>query len=355
MPGSKSTGFDLVPTANGEVARLTCAQLRHAGIPLAPLLSQARLTSEQIDNDSIRLDSRSVIKLLELGAVAVNDDLLGFHLALDYDLREIGLFYYVLASSDTVAEGLRRAERYSRIVNEGIVPRFSASPETTITLSYVGVERAGHRHQIEFWLTSLVRFFRQLTNRQLRPNRIGMVHRREKTPTEMKLHFGCEIQFGAMADEVIFTEDVQTMPIVSADPYLNKLLVQFCEEALAHRDHSHPSLPSDLESEIARLLPHGRATATEVARRLGMSQRTLARRLSSEGRTFTAILDELKTDLAKSYLSEENLPISEIAWLLGYQEVSAFTHAFKRWTGVTPREFRALGAGVTTKPMSANT
>ena len=311
------------------------------------------LTSEQIGNDSARLNSRSVIKLLELGAVAAHDDLLGFHLARGYDLRELGLFYYVLASSDTVAEGLRRAERYSRIVNEGIALRFSASPETTITLTYVGVERAGHRHQIEFWLTSLVRLFRQLTNRQLRPSRIGMVHRRAKTPTEMKLHFGCEITFGAMVDEVVFPEAVQTMSMVSADPHLNKLLVQFCEEALAYRDHSHPSLPSDLESEIARLLPHGRATATEVAHRLGMSHRTLARRLASEGRTFSAILDELRTDLAKSYLSEENLPISEIAWLLGYQEVSAFTHAFKRWTGATPSEFRARGSSLTTKRMPA--
>jgi len=66
-----------------------------------------------------------------------------------------------------------------------------------------------------------------------------------------------------------------------------------------------------------------------------MSHRTLARRLSSEGITFSGILDELKTDLAKSYLNEGNLQISQISWLLGYREVSAFTHAPRRWNGVT--------------------
>ena len=72
-----------------------------------------------------------------------------------------------------------------------------------------------------------------------------------------------------------------------------------------------------------------------------MSQRTLARRLSSECLTFSGILDELKSDLASRYVREGDLAISEIAWLLGYREVSAFTHAFKRWTGETPRAVRA--------------
>ena len=70
---------------------------------------------------------------------------------------------------------------------------------------------------------------------------------------------------------------------------------------------------------------------SEIARRLGVSQRSLARRLSSEGLTFSDVLDSLRTDLAERYLSEENLSISQIAWLLGYQEVSALTHAFKHF------------------------
>lgn len=73
-----------------------------------------------------------------------------------------------------------------------------------------------------------------------------------------------------------------------------------------------------------------------------MSHRTLVRRLALEGLTFSGVLDEMKIDLAKSYLKNDELPISQTAWLLGYGEVSAFTHAFKRWTGMTPRQWRAL-------------
>ena len=118
-------------------------------------------------------------------------------------------------------------------------------------------------------------------------------------------------------------------------------MIKYCEEARSHRKAGRGTFRVAVENAIAPLLPHGKARADEIARQLGMSPRTLARRLASEGLTFAGILSELRGDLAKRYLQEEDLPISEIAWLLGYQEVSAFTHAFKRWTGKTPREARS--------------
>ena len=95
-----------------------------------------------------------------------------------------------------------------------------------------------------------------------------------------------------------------------------------------------------MEDILPELLPHGRAVASEVARRLGMSSRTLSRKLGEEGTSFAEILDQFRAALAKRYLNDETLPVSEIAWLLGYREVSSLTHAFKRWTGTTPRRFR---------------
>ena len=82
----------------------------------------------------------------------------------------------------------------------------------------------------------------------------------------------------------------------------------------------------------------------DVARSLGMSERTLARKLSDEGLKFTEILQQLRRDLVVRYLDDRKLHVSKIAWLLGFQDVSAFTHAFKRWTGKTPSELRTAGA-----------
>jgi len=94
---------------------------------------------------------------------------------------------------------------------------------------------------------------------------------------------------------------------------------------------------------IAPLLPHGKPKASLVARKLNMSPRTLARRLANEGLSFASVLDEMRRELARRYLEDPRLPISQVAWLLGFQEAAAFTHAVRRWTGQTPSEIRRSG------------
>lgn len=332
-----------MPSASGGIARLICASMREAGIPLTPLLSKAGLTVEQIDNRSTRVKARSQIRLLELAADALQDDLLGFHLARDYDLREIGLLYYVLASSEVLDEALHKVVRYSGIANEGVSLKFRATKETAITFNYVGVERQSDCHHIEFWLVSVIRLCRQLTNRRLVPSRIRVIHHRQKTPAELRSFLGCEIEFASSVDEVVLPGAVKLMPISSADSHLNELLIKYCEEALQRRGPERATLRSSVENAMAPLLPHGKATAVETARQIGMSHRTLARKLSSEGVTFSEISEELKANLARHYLRNGDLPISQVAWLLGYREISAFTHAFRRWTGMTPSQLRAHG------------
>jgi len=134
------------------------------------------------------------------------------------------------------------------------------------------------------------------------------------------------------------------LPLIHADPHLNDLLLKYCEAALAGRRGDMSQLRTKVENAISSLLPHGRVLVEDVARRLGMSERTLARKLLDEGLNFTEILQQLRRDLAIRYLDDRKLHISKIAWLVGFHEVSAFTHAFKRWTGKTPREMRTAGA-----------
>lgn len=340
---SRPARIQSIPSATGGIARKVYLRMRKAGIQAAPLLRKAGLSVEQISDRNVRLKVRSQIKFLELGAVALQDDLLGFNLARDVDLREIGLLYYVLASSEVLNDALRRAERYSGITNEGISLKLRSNRDVAITLVYVGVDRRSDRHQIEFWLVSLVRLCRQLTNRRLVPRRIRVVHHRKSTPAEFRSLLGCAIEFGSTVDEIVFPGTVNLMPIGSADPYLNGILTKYCEEAIAHRRPERTTLRSNVENAIATLLPHGKARAQEIAREIGMSRRTLARRLASEGLTFSEISAKLKADLARRYLKDDDLPISQIAWLLGYREVSAFTHAYKRLTGMTPSQSRAQG------------
>ena len=341
MHDPEAVHLGTLPSAAGGITRFAYAQAKAARLDLEPLLKKANLTLRQIEDPGARLRVRDQITFLNLVADAMQDDLFGFHLALTPDLREFGFLYYVPASSETLGDALGRVTRYSSIVNEGISLKYVESKNVVITLDYVGVSRHMDRHQIEFFVTVLIRFCRELTGVRLVPTRVRFIHQRGKNRSEYSEFFGTNVEFGGEVDEVSLAATTMHIPIVSADPYLNKLLITYCEEALSRRTASRGSFRSNVENVIVPLLPHGKARADEAARRLGVSQRTFARRLSSEGLTFSDVVKNLRSDLAERYLADGALSISQIAWLLGYQEVSALTHAFKRWTGKTPREARS--------------
>jgi AraC-like DNA-binding protein len=329
------------PTASGALTRLAYARAKAAGLDAEAILRRAHLTLRQIEDSSARLKVRDQISFLNLVANDLQDDFLGFHLALEPDLREIGWLYYVAASSENLSEALKQAARYSSIVNEGISLHYVDNGHPAVTIKYVGVSRHLDRHQIESIATLMLRMCRKLTGLRLTPMQVKFIHHRDRICPEFGDFFGCKLEFGASTDEAVFATSLRDTPITSADPFLNKLLITYCEEALARRQAHRPSFLSCVENAIVPLLPHGKARSDEIAQRLGISQRTLARNLSAEGSTFSGVLDSLRRDLADRYLADKDLSISEIAWLLGYQEVSAFTHAFRRWTGRSPRYVRA--------------
>ena len=167
--------------------------------------------------------------------------------------------------------------RYASVVNEGLALRYICGKYCGVAYRYVGVSRYSDRHQIECFATIVVRLCRQLSGVRLVPTHVRLAHRRDGKCPEMTEFFGTEIEFGADIDEVLFAPNIRDLPVVSADLYLNKLLIRYCEEALARRPAKRSPFRSSVENAIVPLLPHGKARADIISRRLGVSQRTLAR------------------------------------------------------------------------------
>jgi AraC-like DNA-binding protein len=333
-----------IPMAQGGLSRLAIARLKSAGVPVEALLRRAGLTPEVIADPEERLNVRSQVALLDEAAIALKDDRLGFTLARDFDMREIGLLYYVMASSQTLGDALKRVARYSQITNEALVFGYREGNRLVINLSYSGVPRHSDRHQIEFCMFAALRICRVLTGQNLVPQHFTIAHHRSEGTSEMARFVGTKVEFGADTDELALNIDARGLPLIHSDTYLNELLLKYCEAALAARRGDTSQFRTRVENAISSLLPHGRVLVEDVARSLGMSERTLARKLSDEGLNFTEILQQLRRDLAVRYLDDRKLHVSKIAWLLGFHEVSAFTHAFRRWTGKTPSQTRAAGA-----------
>lgn len=321
----------------GLAVQLAIARLERHGIDPAHLLASSRLLQAAVARRE-RLKVRSVIDFLDRASGAVEDDWLGVTLAADFDLREIGMVYYVASSSKRFGDALKRLERYVRIVQEALVVRKVQGSGCHIGLSYLGVPRHTDRHLMEAYAVVLLRLCRQLVGRKIVPLAASFVHHRPDGRNIRRI-LGCDVSFDANEDAISFDEEVLNLPLVGYDPYLNDLMVKDCEAAIAVRETNSGPFRTLVENTITPLLPHGEARAGTVAGRLGLSERTFARRLAEEGLSFSEVLDELRRDLAVRYLTED-LQASQIAWRLGFQQPSAFSHACRRWTGMSPLEFR---------------
>lgn len=323
------------------MTRLAFAHAQAAGYDVLPLLHRSGLSLKDIKDESIPIAVTAQIRFVNGLAEALNDKLLGFHIAREMDLRSTGFLYYVAASSGALGEALAKIGRYSSIVNEGVAVKVRRGATMRIAIDYAGISRHADRHQIEAWITAVMRFCRDMTGRALAPLGVRIMHGRIPESDELDAYFGRKVEFSARLDEILLPADAAESAIVSSDPYLNKLLIEYCEEVVARRRKTPDKLRADVENALAALLPHGQGSIENVADKLGISPRTLRRRLAAEATSFTAVLKDLRLALAKRYLAEQNISISRIAWLLGYAEVSTFSHAFRRWTGRPPRVMRA--------------
>jgi AraC-like DNA-binding protein len=330
----------LPPSATGAISRLAALRAESAGVDLLPLLRRAGLGADRIADRHARVGADEQVAFLRLVADALGDELLGFHLAEGFELREIGLLYYVMASAPTLRDAFLHGGRYGAITNEAVASSCSRAGDVRIRLAYVGVARHADRHQAEFWMTGLVRIARQLTRRRLRPLGLSLTHPRCAASHRFEAFVGGPVTVEAAVDELVLAAGPGDEALAGADPYLHDLLRGYCEDALRLRGRLAESLRTRVENAVAPLLPHGRPRVGDVARVLGLSQRTLSRRLAGEGLTYERVLEEMRRDLALHYLRDPSLTVSRIAWLLGFREVAAFSNAFRRWTGCSPTRMR---------------
>jgi AraC-like DNA-binding protein len=133
-----------------------------------------------------------------------------------------------------------------------------------------------------------------------------------------------------------FSNDILAIPLITTDKKLLEALQPFCDMAAKERATAKGTLRAAVEVEVEKRLPTGRAKKQTVAKALALSARTLSRRLADEETSYEEVVDQLRHTLALQYLNDHGISIGQIAWLLGYEGATSFSHAFKRWTGQSP-------------------
>ena len=230
--------------------------------------------------------------------------------------------------------------RYSRVVNEAVRVKLLKAENVVVEFNFVGVSRYHSRQNVEFILAASLKAMREVSGRNIRPIRVEFVHTRDSDLREFERFFGCPVEYGAMSDQWSFSNETLAVPLITGDPYLLEALQPFCDEAARERNTAAGTLQAAVENEVQKLLPHGKANRQAVALALGISERTIARRLGAEGTTYEEVVDHLRRSLAFQYIKEPGISLKQIAWLLGYEGSTSFSHAFARWTGRSPSEVR---------------
>ncbi|WP_299644102.1 AraC family transcriptional regulator [Devosia sp.] len=309
---------------------------RHAGVDVEALRRQAGLPDDLETGPERWISARAQIEFLNLIASGLDDDAFGFHLALEIDLRELGTLYFAMASAHTVDEALARKERYTALVSEGMRVRYRKASRLIVDTFYTGVERHLDRHQMEFWITCTLRELRELTQQQVAPDLVSFVHPRTVVPADMKRYYGRCPRFSAPHDRLELPAACAGLALVTADPFLDALLLDYAEGALEARSGPRGTLRTRVENAITPRLPHGTTSQRNIAGDLGLSSRSLARKLREEGHNYRKILEDLRADLAAEYLRGTGASVAQVAWILGYSDANAFSRAYKARHGRPP-------------------
>jgi AraC-like DNA-binding protein len=332
------------PTVAAGVARGLLRVAVARGASCESLLSRSGIAGEALDDPDARIPYASYVALMRAGQALSGDPALALHYAEEVDLSEVSVVGLITHACETMGDAFAQLARYSRLVME--YESDAARPQ------FVRVPADDERH----WLVD------QRSNPNAFPEASEMAFARlavgprvfDTTPFCREVHFThaapsyrgeydrifqAPIVFGSDRNAMLVDDSWSHHKIAPKQRYAFGVLTRHAD-ALMRQLASAKSTRSQVENVLLPILHTGDVGMDAVARRLAVSQRTLARRLKAENVTFERVLDELRRELATHYLDARKVSVTETAYLVGFSDPATFSRAFKRWTGVSPRGSR---------------
>jgi AraC-like DNA-binding protein len=315
------------------------------GVSAQPLYQAIELDPAVLKDPDHRIPFARVVQLYEKAAELTGDRAFGLHVGEEVDPKAFDVLGYAVVNSPTLGEALDRMVRYNFIWTNGSCFEVERGPEfARIVYIYCDESIKERRHDAEMTLAAMAALGRMVTNSDLSPMRVAFQHDRPRDTSEHERIFRCPVQFNADSNQYFLKSTAFNLPIVKADPGLCAVLDRHAAE-LSARYPREDNLRRRVRSLIKNELSGGNASIERIAAQVGMSARTLQRKLQALGTSHQELLDEMRQELARRYLREPEMAVCEVAYLLGFSESSAFHRAFKRWTGLTPNEFRKRTEG----------
>lgn len=335
------------PAALPDRGRVTGAYLqplldtaRERGVELQRLYLEAGLAPGTLARLSDGIPARDYIALLDAGARLAHDPHFGLHVGEKVGPATYSAYGMVLLACSNFGHALEQTQRYESLAHD-LGRSVLALEGATARYGWLSHYPGASRHLVESVYAGIRVFGSWMAGRSLMAHSMHFTHPDPGIDrTEYLRVLGVVPEFGAAANSAVVDAALLAMPVPNADTSLFPVLRQHADRLLEQRAASSDCLVAQVRAALAPRLHRGEARLAPVAAELGLSARTLQRKLAEAGASFQGVLDGVRYDLARDYLLRRELGLADIAILLGFQEQSAFTHAFREWSGMNPGAWR---------------
>lgn len=307
------------------------------------ILGHAGLNPEHLQHPTLSLDLNQYCAVFEESACQTQDDNFGLHYGNQFKPDALGMFGYVGMSSDTLGDALHNLVKVFPIHQQGSLLRLEVESEwcrLDYQVQYGAIFRK--RQDAELSLGMFTNLMRHSIGQKWAPERVYFEHPQPEAWHEHCKAFDAPVFFGQPCNSLVFRRNALEKVMPGRDSRLLAIVMGSMEllgRQWGERQGGHDII-NDVQAQIRIQLANGGPSLDQVAEQLKISSWSLQRRLGEVGVNFSGLVDKVRQEMGQYYLTRTSLPISELALLLGYSEVSAFSRAFRRWHGVSPKLWR---------------
>jgi AraC-like DNA-binding protein len=312
------------------------SHLAQRGIARGAIAEAVGLQVDALDDPDGRFPFRQYEQLWRYAIERTDDPALGLTLGADPRAAEMGIVSHVVVNCETMREGLEEYARLHCVINDSVTVCLTEDDEQA-QLGFVHASDHYCVPDVERTFLLALQRARAWLGRPLVPTAVHFEHRAPAYEPLYRRHFGCPVHFNAGDCRFVFPREYLGFRPERVDPCLRRAARSYAEHLLRE---TPGTLAGRIRALLYRELPHLEPSLETIAERLDMSRQTLYRRLKGEGAFFQKLVDGVRFDKARVLLRQSALSATDIALQLGFSELSAFSRAFKRWSGMSPRAFR---------------
>lgn len=314
------------------------------GVDREELCRLAEIPRSVLDNPEEKFSFRILNAAWMQAASLTDDPYIGLHVGEFLDLSALGVVGYLLQSSQTLGEAMETASRYTTLTGGAI--DLSIQSESKQWKIIFGLQQS-FPESVSFAIRQLTdaamsisaTMLNKLTHQVVNPLKATFVYPQPSDVTEYQRLFKALLLFDQAEDTLIYDNDIYELPVTFANPTLHALFDKHAQAMLALL-RKQTDMSSMVKMVVMSRVRNERLSLQMVADELFMNARTLQRKLEREGISFQSLLDEVRQELAEDYLLRLGMSVSDTAFLVGLSEPSAFARSFKRWTGLSPKEYQ---------------